>query len=62
MHNRKFDFLSRIDELHKIGLEAPQGTELVEHLRRAGCDLPLGCVTEEECVEALVRFYKEQKA
>ena len=56
------EIFSRIDELHAIGLEAPQGTELVEALRRMGCDLPSGCVTEAECVEALVRFYKEHTA
>ena len=56
------EIFSRIDELHAIGLEAPQGTELIEALRRAGCNLPAGCVNEEECIEALVRFYEEQKA
>lgn len=56
------EIFSHIDELHAIGLEAPQGTELIEALRRAGCNLPAGCVNEEECIEALVRFYEEQKA
>ena len=53
------EIFSEIDRLHEIGLEAPQSTELVEVLRRAGCDLPLGCVSEEACVEALVRCYEE---
>ena len=55
------EIFSRIDELHQIGLEAPQGTELIDVLRRAGCDLPAGCISEEECVSALLRFYEEQK-
>ncbi len=53
------EIFSEIDRLHEIGLEAPQSTELVEALRRAGCDLPLGCVTEEACVDALLRCYEE---
>ncbi len=53
------EIFSEIERLHEIGLEAPQSTELVEALRRAGCDLPLGCVTEEACVDALVKCYEE---
>ncbi len=53
------EIFSEIDRLHEIGLEAPQSTELVEAIRRAGCDLPLGCVSEEDCVDALVRAYEE---
>lgn len=53
------EIFSDIDRLHEIGLEAPQCTELVEAVRRAGCDLPLGCVSEEACVDALARLYEE---
>jgi energy-coupling factor transport system ATP-binding protein len=56
------EIFSRISELHVIGLEAPQGTELINTLVEAGCDLPAGCVSEEECVRTLVRYYKEHQA
>lgn len=61
MDGRPAEIFSRIDELHAIGLEAPQGTELLHAIRAAGYDLPDDCVTDDACVEALVRLYEEQK-
>lgn len=53
------EVFSRIDELHAIGLEAPQTTELLDLLRREGCPLPAGYAEDEACVDALVRLYEE---
>ena len=53
------EVFSRIDELHAVGLEAPQGTELLHALHTFdGLDLPEGCTGEDACVEALVRLYE----
>ena len=56
------EVFSRIDELHAVGLEAPQGTELLHALHTEGLELPEGCTDEAACVDALVRFYKEHTA
>ena len=47
------EVFSRIDDLKKVGLEAPQGAELIHELRKLGYDLPNDCLSIEECVEAL---------
>ncbi len=51
---------SRIDELKSVGLEAPQGTELIYELQKLGYQLPSGCITAKECTDALVKFLKER--
>ena len=53
------EVFSRIDELHAIGLEAPQTTELIDILRQKGCSLPAGYAEDEACVDLLVRLYEE---
>lgn len=62
MEGTPAEIFSRVDELHAIGLEAPQGTELLWALRKEGCDLPDGCISDEACIEALCHLYEEQKA
>ena len=47
------DIFSKVDFLHSIGLEAPQGTELFARLRAAGLDLPCDALWEDECFNAL---------
>lgn len=44
------------DKLHALGLEAPQGAELLHELRTAGWQIPEGPLTEEECATALLEF------
>ncbi len=44
---------SRVNFLHSIGLEAPQGTELIAELAECGFKLPMDAITEDECFEAL---------
>jgi len=52
------EVFSRIEELHKVGLEAPQGTELLHLLHADGLEFPEGCTAEDACVDALARFYE----
>ena len=56
------EVFSRIDEIRAVGLEAPQTIELMDALRRNGCDLSLACLDEAACVDALVRLYEEGQA
>ena len=55
------EVFSRIDELRSVGLEAPQGAELIHELRKLGFELPADCITRDECTAALTNFLKECK-
>ncbi len=59
MDGKPEEIFSRIDELHAIGLEAPQTTELFDRLRKQGCALPAGYNEDEACINELVRLYEE---
>ena len=48
---------SHVERLKEIGLDVPQVTELAWELRRAGCDISTEIITEEECVEAILRLF-----
>ena len=50
------EIFSKVDFLHTIGLESPQGTELISALIKEGFDLPSDLLTENECAEALLRL------
>ena len=50
------EVFAKVDALRKMGLEAPQGNELVLELRRAGLDISGDSLTEEECIETLYKF------
>ncbi len=50
------EVFSEVELLHKIGLEAPQGTELVYRLRLAGINIEGSTLTEQECAEALINY------
>ena len=52
---------SKVKLLHSMGLEAPQGNELVLLLRSAGCKIDGPSLTEEECVETLYNFISKEK-
>ena len=56
------EIFSRVDFLHTIGLEAPQGTELISLLAKEGLPLPLDCLTEDECVLALSKLLSQKGA
>ena len=47
---------SRVDTLRKMGLEAPQGNELILELARAGIKIDGPSLTEDECIETLYKF------
>ncbi len=51
------EVFSHVEELTAIGLAVPQGTELLYRLRAEGYPLPLGCVSEEEAVGALLSLF-----
>ncbi len=53
------EIFSRVEELRDIGLEVPQGTELLYELRSAGYDLPCVALTTDACVEALLPLLKK---
>ena len=55
------EVFSEVDKLHSIGLESPQGTELVRALRDAGLDVKGNSLTEEECVEAIYNFISDSE-
>ncbi len=50
------EIFSQVDTLHSVGLEAPQGTELLSLLRAEGIGTRADCLTEDECVEELIRI------
>ena len=52
---------SRVDELRAIGLEAPQGRELIYELSRAGVDINTDALCDSECIDALLDFLKGTK-
>ena len=45
---------SEVDLLHRIGLEAPQSTELLKLLKDAGLNVDAYAIGEQECVDAIV--------
>ncbi len=49
------EVFSRVDELHSMGLEAPQGVELVEELKSVGIAISGTPLTDAECVESIYR-------
>lgn len=50
------EVFNNVDQLRAMGLEAPQGNELVLELRKAGLDVKGDSLTEEECVDTLYKF------
>ena len=47
------EVFSRVDELEKLGLEAPLAAKFAFELRKSGVKLPQGIITNEELAEAL---------
>ncbi len=61
MQGTPAEIFSHLEELHAIGLEAPQGTELLAAIQAQGYDLPRGCIEDSACIEELLRLYKEAR-
>ena len=50
------EVFARTEELHSMGLESPQGVELIAELRAAGIVLDSDVLTAEECEEAVAKL------
>ena len=50
------EVFSDVEKLRKMGLEAPQGNELVNELKKAGLKIDGDSLTETECIETLFKF------
>ncbi len=47
---------SNVEKLRSMGLDAPQGNELVLELKKAGLNIKGDSLTESECIETLYKF------
>ena len=47
---------ANVDKLRAMGLEAPQGNELILELKKAGVNINGESLTEAECIETLYKF------
>ena len=55
------EVFSHVEDLRRVGLEVPQASELLYELRMAGIEgLPNDCLTEEECIKAILSLTKER--
>ena len=52
------EVFKNVSALHEMGLEAPQGSELISLLREDGLNIVGESLTESECVEALFNFFR----
>lgn len=52
------DVFSDVDKLHDMGLEAPQGWELISELQKLGFKISDTALSEDECTDALLGFLK----
>ena len=50
------EVFARTEELHSMGLESPQGVELIAELRAAGIVIDSDVLTAEECEEAVAKL------
>ena len=50
------EVFANVDRLRAMGLEAPQGNELVLELKKAGINIDGNSLTEAECIETLYKF------
>ncbi len=49
---------SQVELLKKIGLDVPQVTELCHELRKSGIDIPTEIISEEECINEILKLFK----
>ena len=55
------EVFSNVSALRSMGLEAPQGRELIYELSKLGLISDNNALTEEECVEVLMNYLKDKK-
>lgn len=53
------EVFSEVEKLHNMGLEAPQGRELINELRLCGLNIDQSALSEAECTEALINYLRE---
>ena len=51
----------RVEEMRAIGLDVPATTETLWELHRAGADVPLDALSNEDAADAIERWLKEKK-
>ena len=52
---------SEVDMLHEVGLEAPQGKELLASLKKSGIEIDCHGLSEDDFAEALYQYLRENK-
>ena len=55
MDGRPRDVFAHVDELHALGLAAPDTVELLYRLQKAGLDVSLDSLTVDECADTICR-------
>lgn len=55
------EVFSNVELLHNLGLEAPQGNELIYELKKEGVKIADYSLTEEDTVDLLVKILSENK-
>ena len=50
------EVFSNVDYLHSIGLEAPQGTELIASLCKSGLDIRESAIAPNECADIIYNY------
>ena len=53
------EVFSEAERLHEMGLEAPQGKELINELRAVGLDIESNALSEKECTDALINYLRK---
>ena len=59
LDGRPCEVFSRVDELHKMGLEAPQGAEVINLLKKSGAEISENPLTEEECIQSIANYLEK---
>ena len=55
------DVFSQVEKLRDLGLDVPQSTELLYELKKDGMEFPSGIVSVEECAEAIMNYYQNNR-
>ncbi len=55
------EVFAQVDLLHKIGLESPQSTELVNLLKHEGLDVDTHVIGEDECINTIISALTVEK-
>lgn len=60
MDGEPLEVFAKVDLLHSIGLEAPQGVELIHLLNSLGMDVEQRVLSVEDCTEALFTYLNKE--